>query len=162
MSLQVRLANLITAIGTDIKSLTGKIGTLSSLTTTAKTDLVSAVNEVKASVGAAGAQIDDTAASTTKVYSSSKTSSVVTAAVANLVNGAPAAFDTLKEISDQLSADETSTATLFASRLRIDVNTQGLTAQQQANGQTNLGVYSQTALGDPETDLVAAYTTAKS
>lgn len=161
MSLQVRLANLVTAVGTDIKSLTGKIGTLSSLTTTAKTDLVSAVNEVKASVGSAGAQINDTTASGTTVYSSNKTNSVVSSAVAALVNGAPAAFDTLKEISDQLAADEAGTATMFANRLRVDAS-QGLTSQQQQFGRDNLSVYSQAQLGDPETDLVALYTTAKS
>lgn len=43
----------------------------------------------------------------------------------------------------------------------MDVNNQGLTSQQQANGQTNLGVLGSAAIGDPETDFVAVYTTAK-
>lgn len=53
MSLQTRLSDLITAVGTDYKQLrtwlTGSgSGTLTGLTTTAKTDLVAAVNEVNA------------------------------------------------------------------------------------------------------------------
>lgn len=53
MSLQVRLGDLITAIGTDIKTLRTYItgsssGTLTGLTTTDKTSLVAALNEVKA------------------------------------------------------------------------------------------------------------------
>jgi hypothetical protein len=58
LSLQTRLSDLITAVGTDIKQLrtwvTGSSsGNLTGLTTTAKTDLVAAINEVKA--GSAGA-----------------------------------------------------------------------------------------------------------
>lgn len=53
MSLQTRLGDLITAIGTDYKQLrtfvTGSgAGTLTGLTTTVKTDVVSAINEVNA------------------------------------------------------------------------------------------------------------------
>ncbi len=57
MSLQVRIGDLITAIGTDIKTLRTYItgssgGNLTGLTTTDKTSLVAALNEVKA--GSAG------------------------------------------------------------------------------------------------------------
>lgn len=60
MSLQTRLGDLITAIGTDIKLLrtyiTGSAsGTLTGLTTTDKTSLVNAINEVKAAGGASDA-----------------------------------------------------------------------------------------------------------
>jgi hypothetical protein len=56
-SLMSRISDLITAIGTDIKQhrtwITGSSsGNLTGLTTTAKTDLVAAVNEVNASVAA--------------------------------------------------------------------------------------------------------------
>jgi len=55
-SLEVRLADLITALGTDYKQLrtwiTGSAsGDLTSLTTTDKTSLVNAINEVKATSG---------------------------------------------------------------------------------------------------------------
>lgn len=61
MSLQSRLASLITAIGTDIKQhriwMTGSSsGDLTGLTTTDKTNLVGAINEVKA--GSSGAPPD--------------------------------------------------------------------------------------------------------
>lgn len=58
MSLQTRMANLITAIGTDYKQLrtwiTGSSsGSLTSLTTTDKSSVVNAINEVAASAAAA-------------------------------------------------------------------------------------------------------------
>jgi hypothetical protein len=56
MSLQSNLASLITAIGTDYKTIVGNIGTLSSLTTTAKTSLVAAINEVKATAPVAATE----------------------------------------------------------------------------------------------------------
>lgn len=61
MSLQTRISDLITAIGTDYKQLrtwiTGSAsGNLTGLTTTVKTDLVAAINEVKA--GSTGAPPD--------------------------------------------------------------------------------------------------------
>lgn len=54
-TLQTRLTDLITAIGTDIKTLRTYItgsssGTIAGLTTTDKTSLVNAINEVKASI----------------------------------------------------------------------------------------------------------------
>lgn len=60
MSLSTNIDNLITAMGTSFKSLRTSIGTLSSLTTTNKSDLVSAINEVKA--GSTGAPPDATTA----------------------------------------------------------------------------------------------------
>lgn len=61
MSLQIRLADFITAVGTDMKQLrtwiTGSsTGDLSGLTTTNKTSVVAAINEVKA--GSSGAPPD--------------------------------------------------------------------------------------------------------
>jgi hypothetical protein len=43
----------------------------------------------------------------------------------------------------------------------VDISNQGLTTTQQGNGRTNLDVYSKAEIGNPETDLVALYTTAK-
>jgi hypothetical protein len=56
LSLQTRLSELITAVGTDIKQLrtwlTGSAsGNLTGLTTTAKSDIVSAINELHSQVG---------------------------------------------------------------------------------------------------------------
>lgn len=60
MSLSSNIDNMITAMGTSFKALRTSVGTLSSLTTTNKSDLVSAINEVKA--GSAGAPPDATTA----------------------------------------------------------------------------------------------------
>lgn len=79
MSLVTQISTLATRLGTEFKTVYGRIGNLSSLTTTAKSDLVSAVNEVKSATAAAGAQINDSAASTTTVYSASKTDAQVAA-----------------------------------------------------------------------------------
>lgn len=76
MSLVTQVSNLATRIGTEFKAVYAQIGTLSSLTTSNKSNLVSAINELQVS---AGAQIDDVTASTTKVYSSSKTNTLLSA-----------------------------------------------------------------------------------
>jgi len=162
MSLQTRIAALISAVGGDIKTLTNRIGTLSGLNTSNKTNLVAAINEVKAVADAAsgttpGATINDTAASTATVYSSTKTLSEINAAITALVNGAPGTFDTLKEIADELANTDTALdglLTSVANRVRYDA-AQALTTAQQKQASENIGV------GDPEVDLVALYTTAK-
>lgn len=55
MELSARLAGLVQAVGADVKSLFSKIGTLTSLGTNAKTDLVSAINELKSGSNASAA-----------------------------------------------------------------------------------------------------------
>lgn len=57
MSLQANLAELILAVGTDIKILQSKIGDTSTLTTTEKASLVAAINELKTSLDAIGPTI---------------------------------------------------------------------------------------------------------
>jgi hypothetical protein len=76
MSLATQVSNLATRIGTEIKAVYAKIGNLSSLTTTDKSNLVAAINELQVS---AGAQINDTTPSSTTVYSSSKTDTLLSA-----------------------------------------------------------------------------------
>jgi hypothetical protein len=185
LSLQTRLSDLITSIGTDYKQIrtwvTGSSsGNLTTLNTTDKSSLIGAINEVKA--GSTGAPPDASAASKgvvqlatlAEVATGSDTAKAVTAAGVHqerlalkteiLGPGIPAALDTLKELADAINDDATYSATVttaLGNRLRIDTNAQGLTAPQQLNGRTNLDVYSKAELGDPETDLVAAYTAAK-
>ena len=59
MSLQTRLTDWVTAVGTDIKGLrttvSGEVtGSLTGLTTTSKTSLISAINEVNAKPASSG------------------------------------------------------------------------------------------------------------
>ena len=151
MSLQTRLSELITSVGTDIKQLrtwiTGSSsGNLTGLTTTVKTDIVSAINEVNANAGdIVQADLD--------------------ALKADILGaGVPAALDTLDELAAALGDDANfaaSTTTALGNRVRVDTAAQGLDSTQKSNARTNIDVYSKTELGDPETDLAAAYATAK-
>ncbi|MFT0547506.1 hypothetical protein ACMHYO_14385 [Allopusillimonas ginsengisoli] len=173
------------AVGVDISDLITSRGTLASLTTTDKTNLVNALNEVKASLSSAGATINDTTASASTVYSSNKTQAVanaaaaaiisdgttgtgttwsstkltaqISAAIAAIVDGAPEAFDTLKELADYAVSDGsamTALTTAVNNRVRYDA-AQSLSAPQQLQACNNIGI------GDPATDFVAAYTIAK-
>lgn len=80
MSLVTQVSDLATRIGTEIKTVSGRIGVLANLTTTDKTSLVAAVNEVKTlASGGSGVEINDVTPSTTTVYSGSKTQNIVDA-----------------------------------------------------------------------------------
>lgn len=191
MSLQIRLSDLITAVGTDIKQLrtwiTGSAsGDLTGLNTTAKTSLVAAVNEVKATADSAGGggwtAVDASEtqkgilelATLAEVALGTDTLTAVTPAGVRqerialkaeiLGAGVPAALDTLDELAAALADDASFSATVttaLANRVRTDTAAQGLTTAEQGNARTNIDVYSKTELGNPDTDLVALYTTAK-
>lgn len=185
MSLQTRLTDLITAVGTDYKQIRTWIsgsssGDLTGLTTTAKTSLVAAVNEVNAKPSAAPADASETVkgivelASLAEVATGTDALRAVTPAGIRqerialkaeiLGSGVPSALDTLDELAAALGDDAnfgSTVTTALANRLRVDVATQALTTTQQTNGQTNLNVYSKTEIGNADVDLVAAYTAAK-
>lgn len=163
MSLQDQIVSLAQAIGADIKALKSADGSLSSLSTTAKTSLVAAINELFTMVGGGGGvTIDDAStSSTTQTWSASKSTAAITAAINtlqnSLVNGAGAALDTFKELQDALGSDAnfaTTTATALGNRVRYDA-AQTLSAPQQLQALTNLGV------GDPTHNFVTDYNTAK-
>lgn len=186
LSLQTRLSDLITSIGTDYKQLrtwlTGSSsGNLTGLTTTAKTDLVAAVNEVNAAV--AGATIPD---STTTVKGKIEIATLAEVATGTdqvravtpegvrqeraalkteiLGVGVPSALDTLDELAAALADDANYAATIttaLGNRVRVDA-AQVFTAPQKAQGKANLDAYGSLELGaNPDADLVALYTAAK-
>lgn len=167
MSTVNRIIALANAIGLDIKTLTNKQGDLTSLTTTAKGNLVAAINELKTLIGSGGGgggvEIDDTAGAgdTDVAYSADKIVAVIALAKTqiqeSILGGASEAYDTLKELQDLLENDQTALTALtsaVANRIRYDAE-QTLTTPQKLQACTNLGI------GDPETDLLAAYTAAK-
>lgn len=176
MSLDTMLQTAFTAVATRAKLtmtlITGSSTTtnLTGLTTTDKTSIVAAINEVKAGIGGAGATINDTTPSTTNVYSSTKTDSQITAAVNGLVAGAPAALNTLDELAAALADDASYSATVttaLGNRVRTDTAAQGLTGTQQTNARTNIGAADAaalstltTALGTLTTDYAAIFTAA--
>lgn len=131
MSLQIRISDLITAVGTDIKQLrtwmTGSAsGNLTGLTTTDKTNLVSAINEVKA--GSSGAPPDASVtvkgivelATLTEVATGTDTVRAVTpegvrqertAIVALIPSAAPSASETVQGIVEMATVAEVATGT---------------------------------------------------
>lgn len=162
MSLQDQIVSLAQAIGADVKALKAADGNLSSLSTTAKSSLVAAINELYGLVGSGGVTINDASTvSTTQTWSASKSTAAIAAAITtlqnSLVNGAGSALDTFKELQDALGADAnfaTTVATALGNRVRYDA-VQTLTSPQQLQALNNLGV------GDPTHNFVTDYNTAK-
>lgn len=88
MSLQINLQNFATRIATEFKSLrtlvNNNAGDLSGLTTTAKANLVAAINELDAAIEdvATGAgAINDATTTTSSTWSSSKTAAAIAALI---------------------------------------------------------------------------------
>lgn len=162
MSLESRIISLAQAIGADVKALRADRGNLASLSTTAKSNLVDAINEIYSIVGN-GATINDSAGNgnTTVTWSADKIyDSIEAAKVAvrdSILGGASAAYDTLLEL-EQLATSNSSTATALATavnnRVRYDA-AQTLTTEQQLQACTNIGI------GNPESDFSATYSAAK-
>ena len=172
MTLEQRLILLAQAIGADIKTLTVAQGSLTSLTTTAKSNLVAAINELKSITdGLAGgwAAINDAAGDgdTTVTWSADKIFDSIAAAKAALKNelldGAGAALDTLNELADALNNDPNFAATIaaeIANRVRYDA-AQALSEPQKAQARVNIGAQAASDVGDTDRDFVGDYNTAK-
>lgn len=163
MSLENKIIALAQAIGADVKALKASAGDLTALSTTAKGNLVAAINELYLMAGSAGATIDDGAGAgaTAVAWSADKIVSEIAiarqGAKDDVVNGAGAALDTLKELADALNNDPnfaTTIATDLANRVRYDA-VQTLNTTQKLQACTNIGV------GDPEHDFVTDYNLAK-
>lgn len=167
-TLETRIRDLATSIGTQCKALrtliNGNVADLTALATTAKTNLVAAINEVRAMVVALGtpAVINDAATGSGATWSSQKISDQITAAVAALVNGSPGALDTLKELADAINDDAAFSAavtTALGNRLRFDA-AQVLTAPQKAQACSNAGAAALLDTGTLDTDFSGVFTSA--
>lgn len=200
-----QINDLAIRVGKECKLIYAKIGK-SALTTTEKATLIGAINELDAAVKSNDGDIstinsaltalqtklngiiDDTSASTTKVYSSSKVESKITAAKQevkdDLLGGAGAAYDTLKELADLIETNKTAIEalqTIAAGHVKYDA-AQVLTNEQKAQARTNIGAVAaseidftevnnkiaantkeisglKTSLGNLSTDFVAAFET---
>lgn len=185
MSLQIRLQDLATAIATDYKLLrtfvTGSsTGDLTGLTTTSKTSLITAINEVNGKAAPAPASASTTTpgivalATLAEAAAGTDSAKAVTAAAVrqerlalkNEILGVsvPGALDTLDELANALGDDANFASTIttgLGNRVRVDVATQGLTTLQQGNARTNIAAVGTAQIGNEETDLVAVYTAAK-
>lgn len=186
MSLATRLSDLAYAIGTDMKAfrvmITGaSAGDINGLTTTDKTSVVAAINEVNAKP-TSGAPPDATIAvkgivelaTLAEVTAGADSARAVTpegvrqerlALKAEILGaGVPGALDTLDELAAALGDDANFAATIttaLANRVRVDTAAQGLDATQQGNARTNIAAVGTADIGNFDADLVAVYVAAK-
>lgn len=147
MTFSSNLSSALIRLATASNTLNANIGSLPALTTINKSNIVAALNEVKAAAEAAQAsslQINDATTVTDATWSSAKILAKVNEATAALINGADGAHDTLKELADQIVALAQADNGLLSFTAA-----QALTAPQQLQGCNNLGI------GDPATDFVA-------
>ncbi len=171
-TLVTRIENLATRIATENKALrtllNGNLADLTTLSTTAKNNVVAALNEIVGrlnTIESEAASINDTAtASTTETWSVTKIASSIsnaTTAVKNeILGGAGAAFDTLNELKallDDSDADISTLTTALGLRVRVDTASQGLTTLQQTNARTNIAAVGSSEIGNPDTNFVTTF-----
>jgi hypothetical protein len=162
MSLVTRIQSLTTAITAEFNDHKSARGDLASLSTTNKSNLVAALNEIYSALsGIEGVAINDSSSSsTTETWSITKIASEISSAISALVAGAPGALDTLNELATALGdADDTITALLNgqAKRVRVDA-AQTFSPEEKTQGLENLGGQSAAAIGDTDTDFATAFT----
>lgn len=149
--LREELRGFAQQVGSDVKGLNTKLGEPSTLKTADKSNLVSAINELFDNVATATAGQSN--------LTNADVGRIVKAEIAKLIDGAPEAADTLKELAD-LIANNTSGLSSFTAainnRLRIDEQ-QTLTAEQKTNVQKSLGIHELLA----NTDILSVYSRAK-
>ena len=158
MSLATRIESLVIRVAQEFNDVRAKTGNLANLTTTDKSNLVVAINELQAAVAASGA-IDDAQITTTTTYSSSKIVALLDALKAEILGGADAAYDTLVEIQQLLQNGTSGLDALLAAvnnRVRFDA-AQTLTAPEQAQARNNIGAVAASDVGDTDTDFVAVF-----
>lgn len=186
MSFSDQVSGLATRVGTEFNTVRSEVATttgqLANLKTSDQSNLVAAINAVASAVAAGtitSADISDataigkavltaadgpTACAAIGAYTSAQTDSAIATATANLVSSAPSTLDTLNELATALGDDPNyaaTTATALGNRLRVDA-AQGLTTTQQAQGQSNLDVYSTEQIGDVTTNFAAVFAAALS
>ncbi|WP_310609219.1 hypothetical protein [Limnohabitans sp.] len=127
-----------------------KIGTLTALTTTDKTSVVAAINELQTTI-AAKPSINDAETQPTSTWSSQKTHDEITGAITALINGADADADSLKELADKITAlAQTDTGLVSAG------SSQAFTDDQKATARANIGAVSAADIGSMSTVDFAA------
>ncbi len=159
-----QISLLAQTIGADVKQIYANIGDLSALTTTQKASLVLALNELKASLNSIDLTklIDDEKTATNLTWSSTKITAAINAAVAALVNGAPEALDTLKELGDAITTNQdaiTALQSIAAGHVKFDA-AQTLTSAQKEQARSNIDAASTTEVAEAKSAADAAQATA--
>ena len=158
MSLATRIESLVIRVAQEFNDVRAKAGNLANLTTTDKSNLVAAINELQAAV-VSSAVIDDAHIAATTTYSSNKIVSLLDALKSEILGGADAAYDTLVEIQQLLQNGTSGLDALLAAvnnRVRFDA-AQTLTVIEQQQARSNIGAVALTAIGDADTDFVAVF-----
>lgn len=159
MSTEDQIKKFVDDVTVDYKSISGKIGNLTTLPTGVdKTSLVAALVSLNNKIAAA-AGINDLVTGTGSTWSSVKIQAQVQATFDSLVNGAPGTMDTMKELADALVADEGILSTVvsaLAKRVRVDA-AQTFTAAEKQQALDNLGAVSRAEVGNPSFDYSAYY-----
>lgn len=145
------LVALTLAIRERCNSLANNQGVLTSLTTKAKASLVAAINELVTSLAtvksdlASKTEINDTATTTTNVWSAKKTADAISESATkvknDLLGGAGTAYDTLKELADLIETNKdaiTALQNLAAGHVKYDA-AQSLTDVQKKRARDNIG-----------------------
>ena len=158
MSLATRIESLVIRVAQEFNDVRAKAGNLANLTTTDKSNLVAAINELKAAV-VSSAVIDDAQIATPTTYSSTKIVSLLDALKTEILGGADAAYDTLVEIQQLLQNGTSGLDALLAAvnnRVRFDA-AQSLTVAEQLQARSNIGAVAATDVGNTDTDFVAVF-----
>lgn len=158
MSLATRIESLVIRVAQEFNDVRAKAGNLANLTTTDKSNLVAAINELQAAV-VSSAVIDDAHIAATTTYSSNKIVSLLDALKTEILGGADAAYDTLVEIQQLLQNGTSGLNALLAAvnnRVRFDA-AQSLTVAEQLQARSNIGAVAATDVGNTDTDFVAVF-----
>ena len=158
MSLATRIESLVIRVAQEFNDVRAKTGDLANLTTTDKSNLVAAINELQAAV-VSSAVIDDAHVAATTTYSSNKIVSLLDALKTEILGGADAAYDTLVEIQQLLQNGTSGLDALLAAvnnRVRFDA-AQSLTVAEQLQARSNIGAFAASDVGNTDTDFVAVF-----
>ena len=160
MSIQTQLTNLTNSVAQALNNLDSRTGNITALSTSDKTSLVAAINEVKTSIDSFDpALIDDALdASTIKTYSIDKIKTLIANVQSSILGGAGEAYDTLQELATELQSNDgdiTNILTAQANRVAVDAS-QSFTEAQKTQGRDNIGAANQADIGDITTDHAAA------
>ncbi len=164
-TLQTNITNLATRIATECKSLrtmiNGNAADLSALTTTSKTSLVSAINELQGAIASATG-INDASTGTGATWSASKIIEELGDLKSEILGGAGSAFDTLQELATLIGendGDITGILTALDNRVRFDA-AQTLTAPQKTQALANIGAAADTHTHSAATTGAAGFMSA--
>ena len=150
MTLETSLTSCVQRIASEFQTTYSLTGSLSNLSTTTKSNLVAAINEVVTQIGTVQSNL----------------SSDLTNRLATLKNdilgGASAAYDTLKEIQTFLEQNDSQVNALLSAignRVRFDM-AQSLTDTQKQTARSNIGAVSMADVGNYDIDLVSVFNAA--